>query len=185
VFGNLITNRQLRTLMKENAILIDPFVEGNLKRTHYTLNPGRVSRRNEDGEWDSGFKFSDKRQTFELKANEYVIVEVKQNVKIISEGIVGRFISVSTNISKGLLLVAGQIDSRYGADGEALQFGVKNMLSCPNIIEREMRLAHVEFFDLRGITQDSVRLSAEEKAVWESRRRGPTWERDNDDGVRY
>lgn len=91
MFGNLITNRQLRTLRQENAILIDPYTEENMKRTHYTLNPGRVLRRGEDGEWDTSFTFTAKKTQCELKANEYVIVEVKQSVKIHSDGIVGRF----------------------------------------------------------------------------------------------
>ena len=185
MFGNLITNRQLRTLIDEKHILIEPFSDANLKRTHYTLSPGRVLRRGSDGDWDTNHTFTAKKPVFELKANEYVIVEVKQNVRIHSDGIVGRFLSVSTNIESGIMVIAGQIDSQYGTGGEALRFGVKNMLSEPNQIKADMRLAHVEFFDLRGIAPDPVKRSAKEDAAWKARVRDVMWERDDSDGVRY
>lgn len=185
MFGNLITNRQLRTLMSEKSIIIEPFAESNLKRTHYTLNPGRLLRLGDDGDWDTKFTFSDKKKTCELKANEYVNVEVKQSVRIHSDGIVGRFLTVSTNIQSGLLVVAGQIDSQYGTNGEALIFGVKNLLPVQNLISFDTRLAHVEFFDLRGITPDPIKRSAEEDAAWKARVRETNWQRADSDGVRY
>jgi len=185
MFGNLITNRQLRALRKDGSIMIEPFDETNLKRTHYTLNPGRILRRSEDGDWDTAFTFSGKRMQCELKANEYSIVEVKQTIKINSDGIVGRFVTASTNIETGLLVMAGQIDSHYGMNGEALRFGLKNLLATPNSLNINSRLAHLEFFDLRGIAPDPVSRSRAEEAAWLSRRRGPDWERDDADGVKY
>lgn len=185
MFGNLITNRQLKTLRAESRIFIEPFSERNLKATHYTLNPGRVLRRIDDHEWDIVFAFTDTRKEFRLDANEYVIVEVKQTVKIQSDGIVGRFVTASTNIESGLLVVAGQIDSQYGTGGEALRFGVKNLLSTPNVITCDTRLAHLEFFDLRGITSEPREPTLDEKQVWELRKRDPKWEQADSDGVKY
>lgn len=185
MFGNLITSRQLRTLRKEGCLFIEPFLDANLKATHYTLNPGRVLRKASQGDWDPCFTFSDRRPEFQLAANEYVVVEIKQTIKIQREGIVGRFVTTSTNIENGILVVAGQIDSHYGTNGEALRFGVKNLLAEPNVITKDARLAHLEFFDLRGITSEPRAPTAAERESWAHRRREAEWERADSDGVRY
>lgn len=179
MFGNLISNRQLRQLMAAHALVIDPFDEKLLKATHYTLLPGRVFRRKSEGKWYSVHSFAEE-EKFVLEPDEYVVVEVKQRIKIQSDGLAGRFITTSNHIEGGLLIVAGQIDHRYGMDGELLRFGVKNLLPLPNEIKKEMRLAHVEFFDLRGITIDLSELTSEERETWSKRRR-----RADDDGVFY
>ena len=106
--------------------------------------------------------FRDDQREYVIPENGYVVIEVREAVKIASEGIVGRFIPTSNLIESGLDLVAGQIDNKYGLKGEGLRFGLKNLLPVPNAISPDMRLAHVEFFDLRGITLDSVKLSKEE-----------------------
>ena len=165
MFGNLVTNRQLRQLIKANEIQIDPFVDESLKTTHYTLRPGRVLGRQADGSWKQVHNFKDDDHEYAIQENGYVVVEVREAVRIASEGIVGRFIPTSNLIEAGLDLVAGQIDNKYGLKGEGLRFGLKNLLPVRNVIGAEMRLAHVEFFDLRGITPDPVKLSDEERAI--------------------
>lgn len=182
MFGNLITSRQLKALRSENCLFIEPFAESNLKATHYTLNPGRVLKRMPDGDWDPVFSFSERRPAFELAANEYVVVEVRQTIKIQKEGIVGRFVTTSSNIEGGLLVVAGQIDSHYGMKGEALRFGVKNLMAEPNNLSKDTRLAHLEFFDLRGITSEPREPTQAETELWAIRRRDPNWERADSDG---
>lgn len=181
MFGNLINSRQLKNLRAENCLFIEPFAEANLKATHYTLNPGRVLRRT-DGDWYPEFTFDARHTEFQLAANEYVVVEVKQTIKIQKEGIVGRFVTTSSNIEAGLLVVAGQIDSQYGMKEEALRFGVKNLMSEPNVLSRNARLAHLEFFDLRGIMSEPRNPSPEELELWAGRRRDANWERADSDG---
>lgn len=163
MFGNLITNRQLRQLIKQKEIEIAPFDQNSLKTTHYTLRPGRVLGRQADGSWKQLHSFKEDKHDFSIPADGYVLIEVLELVKIASEGMVGRFIPTSNLIDAGLLLNAGQIDNKYGVNGEGLRFGIKNMLSVPNPIGPNTRLAHVEFFDLRGITVDPVPLSEAEK----------------------
>ncbi len=180
MFGNLVTNRQLRKLIKAKEIQIDPFDDNSLKTTHYTLKPGRVLGRQPDGNWKQVHSFRDNDGAYVIPENAYVIIEVLEAVKIASAGIVGRFIPTSNLIESGLDLVAGQIDNKYGLKGEGLRFGLKNLLPVPNPIGAEMRLAHVEFFDLRGITPDPVKLTEEERAL-----RLKRLVRFMDDGVNY
>ncbi len=163
MFGNLITNKQFRQLIKSKEIQIEPFTDASLKTTHYTLRPGRVLGRKPDGSWTQQLhNFKDDDREFVIPENAYVVIEVREAVKIGCEGIVGRFIPTSNLIEAGLDLVAGQIDNKYGLKGEGLRFGLKNLLNIPNPIKSDLRLAHVEFFDLRGITLDPVKLSKDE-----------------------
>lgn len=181
MFGNLSTNKQLKTLLEDRCLYIQPFDPSQMKATGYTLNPGRVLRRSEEGEWDVVHTFSARRDKFEVGPNEYVIVEPKQIVKISKDGIVGRFIAASNNIESGFLVIAGQIDSRYGMSGEALRFGVKNLLDLPNYLMYSSRLVHLEIFDLRGSSSDPVGSTPEREEIWRSRIRDPRWERDDSD----
>lgn len=162
MFGNLLINRQLRHLLKTKELQIDPFVESSLKTTHYTLRPGRVLTRQKDGTWKQAHNFKDDDRSYAIPPNGYVVIEVREAIRINTEGLVGRFIPTSNLIESGLDLIAGQIDNKYGAKGEGLRFGLKNLLEVPNDIQATLRLAHVEFFDLRGIAPDSVKLSKEE-----------------------
>jgi hypothetical protein len=182
MFGNLSTSRQLKRLRDDKCLDIIPFDEKLLKPTGYTLNPGRVLRRTKEGDWDVVHSFSPRRSRFVLLANEYVIVEPRQSVRISVDGIVGRFVTSSNNIESGFLITAGQIDSKYGMSGEALRFGVKNMLDEENVLRDDARLVHVEVFDLRGSTADPIVQSPSQSETWRSRVRDPKWERTDSDG---
>src|SRR5262245_22366944 len=127
MFGTLIANQQLKKLITNKEIEIDRFDKGSLKATHYTLHPGRVLTRSPEGKWYSTHDFKEKPERYLLGANDYVVVAIKERVRINVEGLVGRFMAVSTNIESGLLVVAGQIDSQYGVKNEALHVGVKNL----------------------------------------------------------
>jgi deoxycytidine triphosphate deaminase len=172
MFGTLVSNRLLKQMIEAKEIDIDPFEDSMLKATHYTLQPGRVLSRTPEGKWLNAHIFSES-ERYTLKPNEYVVVEVKQRVRILRDGIVGRFITTSSHVEGGLLIIAGQIDFQYGSAGEMLRFGVKNLLDSPNEIKRLTRLAHMEFFDLRGVTVDRPKLTAAEKSLWAGRRRDP------------
>jgi deoxycytidine triphosphate deaminase len=169
MFGNLIANRQLRQLVNGGQIVISGFDDKSLKPAHYTVEPGRLFRRRDDGKWLVAHDF-EAEETATLEANEYVVIELRQRVVIVTEGIVGRIITTSNHIEGGLLVVAGQIDSKYGARGEHLRVGVKNLLTVRNELKRSTRLAHIEFFDLRGITIESRVLSEVEQKIWSQRR---------------
>ena len=179
MFGTLVSNRLLKQMIEANEIDIDPFDETMLKATHYTLQPGRVLSRSSEGKWLNAHIFAES-ERYVLKPNEYVVVEVKQRVRILRDGIVGRFITTSSHVEGGILVVAGQIDFKYGNAGEMLRFGVKNLLDTTNELKRSTRLAHMEFFDLRGVTVDRPKLTAVEKRLWEGRRRDA-----DDDGPNY
>lgn len=176
MYGNVITNKQLRSLMDSNCLSISPFDEKKLKAAAYTLSPGRILRRGEDGEYDVSYTFSEKKKSFAIKSNEYVVVEPKESIIIRQSGIIGTFITASTNIESGLLLVAGQIDSLYGTKGEALRFGLKNLLDAPNEITTSTRLVHLQLIDMRGSATDPVRFGKEAKGVWQDRIRDENWQ---------
>lgn len=172
MFGTLVANRILKQMIADKEIDIDPFEDSLLKATHYTLQPGRVLTRTVQGKWLSEHIFQDS-EVYTLEPNEYVVVEVKQIVRILRDGIVGRFLTTSSHVEGGLLIVAGQIDFKYGAEGEMLRFGVKNLLEVPNELKRSTRLAHMEFFDLRGVTMDQPKLTRDERNLWRARRPDP------------
>jgi deoxycytidine triphosphate deaminase len=168
MFGNLITNRQLKQLIKQNDVQIVPFKESNLKQCHYTLGVGRIYIRLPDGEVQQVHSFKEPKngKAYELKGNGYVIIEAYEAIKLPNAGIAGRFITTSSLIESGLCLVAGQIGNRYGTNGESVRFGLKNLLDDPFLIDKDFRIAHVEFFDIRGITSETVPITPEEKRLW-------------------
>jgi len=176
MYGNVVTNKQLKDLMESGCLSIDPFEQNNLKAAAYTLTPGRVLRRGDDGEYEVVHTFSNKKNSFKISADEYIVIEPKQIVRIKTSGLIGTFITASTNIENGLLVVAGQIDSNYGVNNERLRFGVRNLLSLPNTITAATRLVHLQLVDMRGSAAEPVRLSRDAQAVWNDRRATENWD---------
>lgn len=172
MFGTLIANKLLKQLVQARTIDIDPFDETFLKSTHFTLQPGKVLRRSDKGEWLTVHVFAEA-GSFVLEPNEYVVVEIRQRVRILGDGIVGRFVTTSSHVEGGLLVVAGQIDSQYGVNGELLRVGVKNLLTFKNELKKDTRLVHLEFFDLRGLAVDPSKRTAAEEKTWARRRPDP------------
>lgn len=179
MFGNLTTNKQIRKLIETHEIEITPFDEKKIRSAHYTLSVGRILRHNENFELVQVHTFEDNRKNsvYTLEPNAYVVVEPMQSIKFLNPGIVGRFIVPSTMIEDGLALISGQISNMYGRDNERVRFGLKNLLDRNFLIERSFRLAHIEFFDIRG-------LDPENDSSFEDRRR---WAeriiKGNDDGI--
>ena len=170
MYGNLLSNRQITQLKEAGQLFIGNFNPDSLRTTHYTLHPGRVLHRQEDGKWVGVHNFGENSNPYVLEKDKYVVVEVKEQIQIRVDGIAGHFITASSNIEDGLLIVAGQIGDKYGSNGEMLRFGVKNLLEGKNHIDSNTRLAHVEFFDLRGVTLDPIKLSSTDELIRAIRR---------------
>ena len=190
MFGNLVNNVQIRKLIDTNQLEIEPFSSDNMSLVYYTLHVGRVKIRNDaDETWSTKHNFEEDANPFIVEPNDYVIVVVQERLKLLNKHLVGTFSPASTLIEQGFGLTAGKIDKAYGTTGEKygepqepVIFGLKNNLNSKNRITPSMRVAHVSFFDLRGVASDRVRLSdAEEK-----RRRGRgRWLYAVDDGPIY
>ena len=187
MFGNLINNRQLKKLMDSKIIEIEPFDKKELSTAHLTLHVGKVFKRLDDGTVKTIHDFSENENPYTMKGNEYVIVEIYEMIKLNDENIVGHFVPVSNLIQEGLSLVAGKIDKKFGNLGpstgnkvEMLRFGLKNNNSESFQLTKKHRIAHLELFDLRGVSSEKAELSNEEKV-----RIAQRWIRDSDDGVRY
>ena len=169
MFGNLVNNVQIKKLIENKQLEIDPFSLDDMSLAHYTLHVGRIKSRNADGTWTTTRDFQENANPFIVDANDYVIVVVRERLKLLSEHLVGTFSPASTLIEQGFGLTSGKIDKAYGTTGEAhgksqepVVFGLKNYLSSPNPIVPDMRVAHISFFDLRGVAGEKVELTQAE-----------------------
>lgn len=163
MFGNLVNNTQLKILRENKVIEIDGWSERDLSLTHYTLHPETVKTRTADGSWITAHNFNENENPYPVPPNGYVIVTVREKIKLFSDFIVGEFHSASNLIEQGFGLTSGKIDKKYGASNkEVVVFGLKNYLDIPNEITKSMRLAHVSFFDLRGVSGIPGTLTEEE-----------------------
>ena len=169
MFGNLTNNVQLKKLLETRQLEIEPFAPDDMSLTHYTLHVGRVKVRNPDGTWTTKHDFDESTSPYVMQENDYVTVVTRERLKLLSEHLVGLFTPASTLIEQGFGLVSGKIDKRYGTTGddrgrsqELVVFGLKNFLNTKNIISPSMRVAHVSFFDLRGVAGEKVELSQAE-----------------------
>ncbi len=169
MFGNLINNRQLKSLVKAKVIEIEPFSKKDLSTVHYTLHANRIKEKLENGEWKTVFNLFESKHSYTLKPGDYVIVEILEKIKLNDENIVGHFIPASNLIEDGLLLIAGKIDKRFGNTGpelnkppEMINFGLKNLNKNSIQIKPNHRIAHLELFDLRGVSSDKFDLSEKE-----------------------
>lgn len=171
MFGNLVNNRQLKDLLKQKVVEIEPFDPNNLSTVHYTLHINKVKVRQSNGIITTVHDFNENKNPFTLKAGQYVIVEIMEKVKLNCDAIVGKFIPASSIIELGIAITAGKIDKKYGTHGpkqgkpsEMIVFGVKNQMSESDVqIEPNMRIAHMELYDLRGVGSDDVVLTEDEK----------------------
>ncbi len=169
MFGNLINNRQFKALRDSKVIEIDPFSEPDLSTVHYTLHVNKIKRKLDNGDIVTAYDFSENKNPFTLKAEEYVIVEVLEMIKLNDDNIIGQFISSSNLINEGLLLIAGKIDKKYGTTGpqkgkssEMINFGLKNLTSSDIIIKPNHRVAHLSLYDLRGVSSEKANLTKTE-----------------------
>lgn len=169
MYGNLINNRQLKSLIDSKSIEIDPFNESNLSTVHYTLHVNKIKEKMANGNLNTIWNFTEKNYPFPLKAGGYVIVEIFEKIRLNDENIIGHFIPTSNLIEEGLLIVSGKIDKNYGSTGpnlgkqnEMVIFGLKNLTNSEIQINPHHRIAHLELFDLRGVSSEKMKLSDEE-----------------------
>jgi hypothetical protein len=91
-------------------------------------------------------------------------------IKFNDDSIVGHFIPSSDLVVDGLALTAGKIDKQFGNLGpakgykpEMVRFGLKNNTVNNFLLKPMYRIAHLELFDLRGLSSEKVQLSETEK----------------------
>jgi len=163
MFGNLVNNVQLKELIKAKVIEISGWEDKNLSLVHYTLHPETIKARQPDGKWMTVHNFNEDSNPYKVEPNDYVIVTIKEKIKLNSDYIVGEFRPASNLIEDGYGLTSGKIDKRYGTSNkEVVVFGMKNQLNTHNEIKNNMRIAHVAFFDLRGVSGKPGDVSEEE-----------------------
>lgn len=177
MYGTVINNKQILRLSESNLIRIMPFDRSKLQTIHYPLNIKLISKSNSDGQF-SEFVLK-KNKSYTLAANEYVIVEIDEHIEL-GDGIIGEFVPSSNLIEKGLSITCGKLDSEYGQNGETIRFGLKNLLNQEVVLEYDLKIAYVRFFDLRALDNDPYILSPEERKLWRLRMR-----RAMDDGVSH
>jgi deoxycytidine triphosphate deaminase len=178
MFGTVVNNKQILNLSEANLIRIVPFDKRKLQTIHYPLNIKLVSKPIGGGEFTE-FVLK-KSKSYTLAPNAYVIVEIDEHIEL-AAGIIGEFVPSSNLIEKGLALTCGKLDPDYGQQGEKIRFGLKNQLDQEVIIEYDLKIAYVRFFDLRALENVPYILSPEEKKLWERRIKkaiddGPTYE---------
>lgn len=166
MFGNVVNKTRLKDLLARHAIAVTGFDVSHMRAIHYPLKPIRVySRGSEDakGKVDLALRhdFSKGKADYILEPNEYAIVEVAEQIAMLQEGLVGHFVTPSHFIDRGLGLVAGRIESPYGQRGEAVRFGLKNLLTQSNHLGREDTLAYVYFVDLLSLKNDDPYIPTE------------------------
>lgn len=179
MFGNLMNNMEVNELVRQRLIDITPYNEDSLRAVHYPLRPSVVFKKQLDGSVRLKQNFADTPSPYSVEPNEYVIIEVHERIKL-PKGIVGKFVPSSNLIESGFGLTAGRIEYPYGSNGEPIRFGLKNLLDQPNEVTSQMRLAYVEFFDLRGLRNMEYKLTEREMRIFASRLRYA-----KDDGVDY
>ena len=184
MFGNPVTNRHIQSLRKARVIEIEPFIPENMGLIHFTLFPLRIKRRNASGKYCVAHDFSEDQTPFILEADEYVVVEIRERLKLLDRNIVGHFVPASNLIEASLGITVGKIDDNFGMtnsergfEQEKIVFGVKNQLNIQNVITKETRLAHLVLSDLRGMSTEIVKRSEREISQREKRA--------GDDGVSY
>lgn len=177
MFGNLITNDLLARRIKDGSIVISPFSRELAQMAHYPLTPATALRR-KGTEWAAPHDFSKDGDTIRLSANEYVLIEIAQSIRL-SPGIVGVFVPASNLIEQGLSLVSGKLTSPFGDNGEKLRFGLKNCLDQTTDFSRSRGIAYIQFFDLTGLPMSEYTLSRRDIDVFAQRRHQLA----NEDGV--
>lgn len=178
MYGNVINKKQIIDLCNSGVIQICPFKKDKLQTIHYPLKIKQIREYDSENELCKTTELR-KGSTYTLKANGYVVVEINERI-VLQEGLVGEFIHSSNLIEKGLFLICGKLDPCYGANDEAIIFGLKNLKDHPVIIESDLKLAYIKFYDLRALDNISYKLSSDELKLWKSRAK-----RAIDDGVAY
>lgn len=172
MFGNMMSGKMIRAALgsTERDIRIEPNHPGEhpdpltrIGASTFTLYAGSVYFQiptSKDARWEA---FDLRTAKFPLQPKQYVKVTPTERV-ILPRGIVARYEPTSDLIDEGFDLIAGKLDPGYGAAGELVTFGLHNISDVLRTISNNTRIAHMTFFDLRGISDElSVGLK------WKSR----------------
>lgn len=169
MFGNLVTNKQLNDLMKYKIVEIKPFKSENMSLAHYTLHVNKIYRKLPNGSIQLVHDFNKTQKAYELAPNEYVVIEIEEQIRFFEENIVGHFVPASNLIEDGIGLTAGKIDKKYGSESgkniERIRFGVKNLTEYSFQLPFNYRIAHLVLFDFRGVALEKIELTDEEKRI--------------------
>ncbi|MCF6390895.1 hypothetical protein L2K20_28355 [Mycobacterium sp. MBM] len=192
MFGNILSNAQITSMVKNKTLTLSPFEPSRLKLAHYRLKPGKLLRLgplDEDGNREflvaHDLNYPKRNPNFMFEPGEYMLVEVQEDV-VLPPGVVGNFLPASSLIEQGFGLTAGKLDPGYGQiDGEKQRiiFGIKNMLNERNIFNPSRGLAHIFFVDLSGVRTLPAGFSQVEKKDF--RDRDDRYWRALDDGPFY
>ena len=177
MFGTLISNDLLVRRIADGSISIKPFSRELAQMAHYPLELLTVFRKT-GKEWKQSHDFNKDGAVFRLMANEYVVVEVAQQIKL-KQGFAGSFVPASNLIEQGLGLVAGKITAPFGSNGEKIRFGVKNYLDEANELGKNQGVAYVQFFDLSALPASEYVLTRRDLDIYTKRRH----DRADDDSV--
>jgi deoxycytidine triphosphate deaminase len=181
--GQILNNKQIDDLVKQGVIVVTPnYDSAKLQIAQYPLSPLTIWQIDSNHKVKEVFRFDDKNTTFNLKPKTYYLVDTFENIKL-PQGIVGRFIPSSNLIELGLTLTSGKIEFPYGQNNEKIRFGIFNCLDIETTIDRQNRIAYIQFFDLRGQENLEYKLTAYDKDIYNDRiyhdGDGPNYERDN------
>lgn len=178
MFGNLINNSLIKELIKEKQLSITPIDLRLLQLAQYPLRPLIVWEVKSENEGRQVHYFTEKDNKFTLKPKTYYWIDVYESIKL-PLGIVGRFISSSNLIEKGLILTSGKIEKPFGEQGERIRFGLYNVLENSTTLEFINRIAYIQFMDLRGMDNHEYKMTNYDKQVYSGRRSN------EDDGPNY
>lgn len=186
MYGNLLSNKQIEQMVRgPGNFSISPYRKDHQKLAHYKLSPGRVmvpGPLRADRSRGRPTQVGDLRDGVQLfKPQQYLIVEVLETIRL-PEGILGQFTPASTLIEQGFGLVAGKLDSEYGARGERIIVGLTNLLNEDNPFNPRLGLAHVSFADFRGTERRLAKFTKQERDDFDDRRfpeDGPDYHRDD------
>lgn len=188
MFGNILNSTQIKRLIEQNQITIEPFDEKRFRLAHYALRPSTISSVGDeevDGTRRSRVlhEFANGR-TYTMEPGQYAVVRVSEFIKL-PQGIIGHFTPSSSFITRGFSLNAGKLDPGFGALRGAAQHlvvGIKNELDQANVFSSDAPI-YLHLIDLRGLGTGSVEFSDDEI------RKFLTWNRRfnyaNDDGPFY
>lgn len=183
MFGNLLNNTLIRELVDAREIMITPrFNPARLQIAQYPLFPFAVHSVSAPNKIKREYLFGEDGNTYTLTPDQYVVIDILELIQL-PIGIVGRFIPASSIIERGLSLTAGKLEHPFCHNGERIRFGLKNLLSCPNLLKADEQIAYIEFFDLRGMDNFDYKLNRRDKKVYKERvdpdADAPNYEKDN------
>lgn len=181
--GNLLNNKQINDLIKEGVIYISPNYDiSKLQIAQYPLSPLTIWEIDSNHKLKELFKFDDSNQLFLLRPKKHYLVDVFEDIRL-PKGIIGRFLPSSNLIEKGITLISGKIEYPFGQNKEKIRFGMYNCLDFENTIERQDRIAYIQFFDLRGQDSLDYNLTEYDKSIYNKRiyrdADAPNYEQDN------